>query len=67
MKFNRHIIYGRTLYNTYCNDPSYYLSSEGIDILKNSGWHPDKNPWVDDDVEDILLQKYLFKVCFNSY
>ncbi len=61
MRFNRHIIFGRTYYNTYCNLPSYYLSDEGITILKASGWHPDKNPFVDDDVEDILLQKYLLK------
>ena len=61
MKFNRHIVFGRLRYNTYCNEVNYYLCAEGITILKNSGWHPDKNPWVDDCVEDLLLEKYLLK------
>ncbi|CAE8677764.1 unnamed protein product, partial [Polarella glacialis] len=63
MKFNRHIIFNRVYYNTYCNLPSYHLSDEGIIILKASGWHPDKNPFVDDDVEDIFITKIFIKMC----
>ncbi len=61
MRFNRHLLYNRIYYNCFCNFPSYHLNDEGAQILRDSGWHPVKNPFVDDDVEDILLQRYLLK------
>jgi len=61
MKFNRHIILGRIKYNVFCNEPCYSLCPQGAAYLKSIGWHPDRNPWVDDDVEIHLLTNY----CFN--
>ncbi len=62
MRFNRHLLYNRIYYNCcFCNLPSYYLNDEGAQILRDSGYHPVKNPFVDDDIEDILLQRSLLK------
>ena len=62
MKFNRHIIFGRLRYNTYCNDPCYYINPEGARLIKLFGWHPETNPWIDDNIE-FLLSNHLIRCC----
>ena len=61
IKMNRQIVYGNVKYNMFCSEPCYDISSHGYQYLLSKGFHPDRQPFVEDHWEEYLLRNGYLK------